>query len=116
MDGQYPLGKADISGLLFSGRIADIFGRRSLYISGLVLCAATCLPTALIRNLVAMCVFRALTGIGLAIACSSGFGIIGTSITHEPARTVTFAMFGLGTPVGSAVGTLLGGIIAGSGG
>ena len=104
------------SGLIFSGRLADIFGRRLLYLAGLVWYALFALLTGLIRHLVAICVFRALAGLGLSVAVSAGFGIMGTNVRHEPARTVVFAAFGLGMPVGAVVGTMIGAGIAGNGG
>lgn len=41
-----------------------------------------------------MCVTRALSGLGLAIASPAAFGIIGVNIRQEPARTIVFAAFG----------------------
>lgn len=61
------------------------------------------------------CVIRALAGLGLAIASPAGYGIIGVSVVHEPERTITFAAFGLGAPIGAATGTILGGAVAGAG-
>jgi MFS family permease len=56
-----------------------------------------------------MIVTRAFAGLGLAIASPAGFGIVDTAIRHEPARTIVFAMFGIGGPIGGALGGLLGG-------
>lgn len=65
-----------------------------------------------------------MSGLGLSIASPAGFGIIGTNIRHEPARTIVFAAFGessfgsqanlegLGNPVGAAFGNLIGGVMA----
>jgi predicted MFS family arabinose efflux permease len=50
---------------------------------------------------------RAFAGLGLATAIPSGFGIVGTTVRHEPARTIVFAMFGLGTPAGAFLGSLI---------
>lgn len=62
-----------------------------------------------------MCITRAFSGLGLSISSPAGFGIIGVNIRHEPARTIVFASFGLGNPVGAAFGGLLGGTMAGIG-
>lgn len=108
-----------------------MFGRRRLYLIGLciyVVCAA--LTGALKvcyhpdwhahsqqsirtdnKNRLAMCFFRAFAGLGLSIASPAGFGIVGVSIRHEPVRTIAFASFGLGNPVGAAFGGLLGGVM-----
>lgn len=58
---------------------------------------------------------RALAGLGLAIASPAGFGIIGVTFRAEPERTIAFSVFGLGNPVGAAVGMVLGGLVAGAG-
>lgn len=46
------------------------------------------------QNRVALCVTRAFSGLGLAIASPAGFGIIGVNIKHEPARTIVFTATG----------------------
>lgn len=56
---------------------------------------------------------RAFAGVGLAMAGPAGFGLIGSYVTHEPARSRVFATFGLGGPIGAATGGILGGAIAG---
>ncbi|KAL7420663.1 hypothetical protein Q5752_004614 [Cryptotrichosporon argae] len=102
--------------LLFSGRLADIHGRRKMFLARLALSAAFALPCAFMKWLVPLCVLRALSGAGLALATPAGFVIIGVMFREEPERTIAFACFGLGNPVGAAVGTLIGGAVAGSGG
>lgn len=48
----------------------------------------------------------------MALAGPSGFGVVGANVVTEPARTIVFAAFGLGGPIGAATGTLLGGAVA----
>lgn len=55
---------------------------------------------------------RAMVGLGLAIASPAGFGIIGVTFREDPERSIAFAAFGLGGPVGAATGTLIGGAVA----
>jgi MFS family permease len=62
-----------------------------------------------------LCVLRAICGLGLAVASPAGFGIVGVTFKYEPERTVAFAAFGLGAPLGAACGTLIGGAIAATG-
>ncbi|KAI9635034.1 uncharacterized protein MKK02DRAFT_43710 [Dioszegia hungarica] len=59
-----------------------------------------------------MCVTRALSGLGLAIASPAAFGIIGVNIRQEPARTIVFAAFGLGNPMGAAFGCIIAGVMS----
>lgn len=58
---------------------------------------------------------RAICGLGLAVASPAGFGIVGVTFRTEPARTIAFAAFGLGAPLGAGCGTLIGGAIAATG-
>jgi MFS family permease len=61
---------------------------------------------------VALCVVRALSGLGLAIASPAGYGILGATVRHQPERTIVFAALGLAGPIGAAAGTMIGGAIA----
>ncbi|TXT07461.1 hypothetical protein VHUM_03181 [Vanrija humicola] len=100
-------------GLLFAGRMADIWGRKLLFISGLVASIAFSFISGGMRHQLGLCIIRALTGLGLAVATPAGFGIIGVTFREEPGRTIAFAVFGLGNPIGASVGVLVGGAIAG---
>jgi MFS family permease len=64
------------------------------------------------QTYIPLCILRALAGLGMALAGPSGFGIVGAYVVHEPVRTIVFAAFGLGGPIGAATGTLLGGAVA----
>ncbi|TXT04777.1 hypothetical protein VHUM_04045 [Vanrija humicola] len=100
-------------GLLFAGRMADIYGRKILFLSGLAVSVVFSFISGSVRNQLALCIVRAFTGLGLAVATPAGFGIIGVTFRQEPARTIAFAVFGLGNPIGSSVGVLVGGAVAG---
>lgn len=66
----------------------------------------------MIQEYIPLCVIRAISGLGMALAGPSGFGVVGANVVTEPARTIVFAAFGLGGPIGAATGTLLGGAVA----
>jgi MFS family permease len=118
-------------GLLFSGRIADVYGRKLCFLTGMAIFVIFNVISGVMRvglpspksigypctctdvqTYIPLCVLRALSGLGMALAGPSGFGIVGAYVTHEPVRTVVFAAFGLGGPIGAATGTLLGGAVA----
>jgi MFS family permease len=69
----------------------------------------------LLQNHIAICVVRAISGLGMALSMPAAFGIVGISFPTEPARTIAFAVMGLGYPVGAALGQVMGGLVAGSG-
>lgn len=100
-------------GLLFAGRLADIYGRRWLFLGGLGMAFIFNICCAVVGSLVPLCVMRALVGLGLAIATPAAFGIIGVAFREDTERTVAFACFGLGNPIGASVGMLVGGSVSG---
>lgn len=120
---------ASRSGLLFCGRVADLYGRKFCYLGGLVVFFIFNILSAVVKvrarvhtvlsqahtyqPQVGLFVMRAFAGLGLALACPAGFGLIGETITHEPERSMVFAAFGLGGPIGASSGTILGGGVAG---
>ncbi|ORX41202.1 major facilitator superfamily domain-containing protein [Kockovaella imperatae] len=99
-------------GLLVSGRLADMYGRKKLFLIGMCLNGVFCLASGFIRILIPLCILRALAGLGLAIAMPAGFGIIGSTFDQEPGRTIAFAIMGTGWPLGSGVSQVLGAFIA----
>ncbi|BEJ10858.1 hypothetical protein CspHIS471_0102800 [Cutaneotrichosporon sp. HIS471] len=101
-------------GLLFAGRMADIYGRKYLFLGGLTCTLIFCVISGFMPNLVSICMVRAISGLGLAIATPAGFGILGVTFREEPERTIAFSCFGLGNPVGASVGMLVGGAVSGA--
>ncbi|WWD01697.1 hypothetical protein V866_008643 [Kwoniella sp. B9012] len=103
-----------ISGLLVSGRLADLYGRRKVYLLGMLVSTIANIVSGVISNRIALTVFRAIAGLGLSISAPAGFGIIGITFRQEPSRTMAFAALGVGTPLGAVVGEVVGGLIAGT--
>jgi MFS family permease len=94
--------------------LADIFGRKKLFLGGLTVATIFFFVCGGMRSLVGLCVVRALCGLGLAVSTPSAFGIIGVTFREEPERTILFTILGLGNPVGASVGMLVGGGVAGA--
>ncbi|KAL7424622.1 hypothetical protein Q5752_000306 [Cryptotrichosporon argae] len=99
-------------GLLFAGRLADLHGRKGLFLLGLGIAVVFSVAAGFVKTLIPLCIVRALVGLGNAIATPAGFGIIGVTFPRDPERTYAFAIFGLGNPLGSAIGMVLGGLMA----
>lgn len=96
--------------LLTSGVLADRYGRRRLFLIGLViftlgsaLCAAAQSPAMLIWS-------RAAQGIGGSILFSTSLALLASSF-HGRERGVAFGIWGAITGVATALGPLLGGLI-----
>jgi EmrB/QacA subfamily drug resistance transporter len=97
--------------LLLAGRLADLFGRRKMFVTGLALFAASSLFCGLAVSPLALVVSRAFQGLGAAIVAPAALSII--SITFPEGRQRNFAM-GVWTAVaagGGAAGLVLGGLI-----
>jgi EmrB/QacA subfamily drug resistance transporter len=97
--------------LLLAGRLADLFGRRRIFVAGLVLFSAASLGCGLSGSPLALIVFRAAQGLGAALVVPAALAIIST--TFPEGRERNFAM-GVWTAVaagGGAAGLVLGGLI-----
>ena len=96
--------------LLLAGRVADIWGRKKVFIVGMVWFGLWNLIGGFMKNGAALIVTRALTGMGASMTTPSGFGIIAAHFDGK-ARAYAFATFSAGAPVGAAVGLILGGLL-----
>ncbi|ODN84846.1 hypothetical protein L202_00704 [Cryptococcus amylolentus CBS 6039] len=100
-------------GLLVSGRLADIYGRKMLFLLGMAAFLVMNVISGVIRSYIGVCVLRALAGLSISISLPAAFGILGVNFTTEPRRTIGFAALALGYPVAAAVGLVIGGAISG---
>ncbi|WWC69719.1 uncharacterized protein I206_103662 [Kwoniella pini CBS 10737] len=102
-------------GLLLAGRVADLYGKKWLFLIGMSLFVVFNIISGVIRNYIAICVLRAFAGLAISISLPAAFGIIGTTFTEEPGRTMAFSALALGYPVGGGPGMIFAGLIAGAG-
>ncbi|TDZ20832.1 Drug resistance protein [Colletotrichum orbiculare MAFF 240422] len=98
--------------LLLWGRIADIYGKRFIFIAGTAWVAIMTVAGAFIPNEIAFDVFRGLQGLGAAANVPTAIGILGTTFPPGKAKTYAFSAYGAGAPLGSVFGNILSGIIA----
>jgi EmrB/QacA subfamily drug resistance transporter len=97
--------------LLLAGRLADLYGRRRMFVVGLALFTASSLACGLAGSPLALVASRAAQGLGAAFVAPAALAIIST--TFEEGRERGFAM-GVWTAVaagGGAAGLVLGGLI-----
>ncbi|WRT67059.1 uncharacterized protein IL334_004025 [Kwoniella shivajii] len=95
--------------LLLSGRLADIHGRKLVFLCGVMWYALWTLIGGFMKSGVGLIVARALAGIGAAMSTPSAVGIIAGNFTGK-ARSTAFACFSAGAPVGGALGLIIGGL------
>jgi EmrB/QacA subfamily drug resistance transporter len=99
--------------LLLGGRLGDLYGRRRIFIIGLVIFAIASLVGGLAQDQAMLLISRAVQGIGAALASPSALALITTTFPAGPARSRAFAVYAAMSGVGAAVGLILGGWLTG---
>ncbi|KAK5088696.1 hypothetical protein LTR05_002917 [Lithohypha guttulata] len=97
--------------LLFFGKVADLFGRRSLLVYSMGLFTICMLITSFSQNAIMAEIFLALSGLTCASVVPPAIGKLG-AIYEKPSRRKNraFACFSAGNPIGFVAGAIIGGI------
>ncbi|PPQ78955.1 hypothetical protein CVT25_002284 [Psilocybe cyanescens] len=105
----YPLS----SGCLFLvlGRVADLYGRKRTFLFGSLVLSVFTLACAFPTDIVPLDILRAFQGIGAAATIPASLGILAHAFPPSRARTLAFATFAAGAPVGAVFGTAVGGVL-----
>ncbi|KAI0420502.1 major facilitator superfamily transporter [Xylaria grammica] len=98
--------------LLLWGRIADIYGKRDIFIWGSAFVAVTLIANPFLPNEIAFDLFRGLQGLGAAANVPTAIGILGVTFPPGKAKNYAFSAYASGAPLGSVFGNLLAGGIA----
>jgi EmrB/QacA subfamily drug resistance transporter len=97
--------------LLLGGRMADLIGRRKIFVSGLVLFAVASLTAGLAQNEAMLIVSRAAQGLGAALLSPAALSIVTSTFAEGKERNKALGVWGAVAGAGGAVGVLLGGIL-----
>ncbi|MEV0033593.1 DHA2 family efflux MFS transporter permease subunit [Nocardia sp. NPDC050793] len=97
--------------LLLTGRLADLYGARRLFVIGLVIFGVTSLLAAAAPNGAALIAARFLQGIGGAMILPTSLALVNAGFSGQ-ARAKAFAIWGSTIGAAAAVGPLLGGWLA----
>ena len=100
--------------LLLGGRLADLYGRRRIFMIGLVVFAVASLLGGLAQSELQLLTARGLQGFGAALASPAALALITTTFPAGPARNRAFAVYAAMSGAGAAVGLILGGWLTGS--
>ena len=100
--------------LLLGGRLADLYGRRRIFMTGLVVFAVASLLGGLATSETLLLGARGLQGFGAALASPAALALITTTFPAGPARNRAFAVYAAMSGAGAAVGLILGGWLTGS--
>jgi EmrB/QacA subfamily drug resistance transporter len=97
--------------LLLGGRLADVLGRRRLFIGGLALFSASSLLCGLAWSEASLIGFRALQGLGGALLAPAALSLLMTTFAEGRERNLALGIYGAASGSGAAVGVLLGGVL-----
>src|SRR5437868_5162127 len=97
--------------LLLGGRLADLLGRRRLFISGLARFAVRSLLCGLAWSEGSLIGFRALQGLGGALLAPAALSLLMTTFEEGRERNLALGIYGAASGSGAAAGVLLGGLL-----
>ncbi|EHK17433.1 uncharacterized protein TRIVIDRAFT_75898 [Trichoderma virens Gv29-8] len=98
--------------LLFWGRVADLYGKRLIFIWGSIWVTAVMAANPFVPNEIGFNLFRGLHGLGSAANVPTAIGILGVTFPPGRAKNYAFVAYGAGAPLGSVFGNILSGFIA----
>jgi EmrB/QacA subfamily drug resistance transporter len=97
--------------LLLGGRLADLLGRRRLFVAGLALFTISSLLDGLAWSESSLIAFRSLQGLGAALLSPAALSILTTTFREGRERNVALGIWGAASGSGGAAGVLLGGAL-----
>jgi EmrB/QacA subfamily drug resistance transporter len=97
--------------LLLGGRLADILGRRRLFMIGLAIFTISSLLDGLAWSEKSLIAFRIVQGLGAALLSPAALSILTTTFREGRDRNVALGIWGAASGSGGAAGVLLGGAL-----
>ena len=97
--------------LLLGGRMADLLGRRRMFMLGLVVFSLASFAGGLAQSEAWLIAARAVQGLGAAIVSPAALSIITTTFSEGAERNRALGIWGAVAGAGGAAGVLLGGIL-----
>jgi EmrB/QacA subfamily drug resistance transporter len=97
--------------LLLGGRIGDLFGRKRVFIAGLIGFAVASAIGGAAESFGVLVASRALQGVFGALLAPAALSLLTTTFTDPSERAKAFGIFGAIAGGGAAIGLLLGGIL-----
>jgi EmrB/QacA subfamily drug resistance transporter len=97
--------------LLLGGRLADLLGRRRMFIAGLVVFSSASFAGGIAQSEAWLIASRAVQGLGGAIVSPAALSIITTTFAEGAERNRALGVWGAVAGAGGAAGVLLGGVL-----
>lgn len=99
--------------ILLWARLADVYGRRIVYITGAAMFAVASITIPFSSNEICFYALRALQGMSGAATVSSAVGILTSTFPIGKSRNKAFVTFSAAASLGSILGNVAGGVIGG---
>jgi EmrB/QacA subfamily drug resistance transporter len=100
--------------LLLGGRMADLLGRRRMFMTGLALFTVSSLLDGLAWSEGSLIAFRTVQGLGAALVSPAALSILTTTFAEGRERNVALGVWAAVSGSGGAAGVLLGGALTSS--
>ena len=100
--------------LLLGGRMADLLGRRRLFVAGVALFTVSSLLAGFAWSEASLIAFRATQGLGGALLAPAALSILTTTFAEGRERNIALGAWGAVSGSGAAAGVLLGGLLTSS--
>ena len=97
--------------LLLGGRLADLLGRRRVFVAGLALFAGSSLLCGIAWSEGSLIAFRGLQGLGGALLAPAALSLLMTTFAEGRERNLALGIYGAASGSGAAAGVLLGGVL-----
>jgi EmrB/QacA subfamily drug resistance transporter len=97
--------------LLLGGRLADLLGRKRVFMAGLVVFSLASLLCGFAWNEESLIAARAIQGLGAALITPSALSILTTTFAEGRERNIALGAWGAVGGFGAAAGVLMGGIL-----
>jgi EmrB/QacA subfamily drug resistance transporter len=97
--------------LLLGGRLADLLGRRRLFLGGLALFSLSSLLCGMAWSDESLIAFRAVQGLGGAMLAPAALSLLVTTFADGRERNTALGIYGAASGSGAAAGVLLGGVL-----
>jgi EmrB/QacA subfamily drug resistance transporter len=98
--------------LLVGGRIADVYGRRRMFLLGLAIFTLSSLAAGLAGSGAVLIAARAVQGLGAALVMPASLAIIAATFTNARERTAAIGIWGAVGALGLALGPAIGGLVS----
>lgn len=97
--------------LLLGGRVADLIGRRRLFIAGILLFSVASLGGALAQSPLWLVIARATQGLGAALVSPAALSLVMSLFPEGAARNKALGIWAAAAGTGAAAGSILGGVL-----